>query len=522
MCPTIQNLTFINDKPICVSGDPVHLVKSQSTYLLKTQRTSELEADPEANPDDEENPDPDANPDLEQQPAPGHVLYMGKEFQEMFQLTTDEISIEPVEELVKFQEDLAPGDKLVKRLDAATLKKARDHFGKMNAGPHLAIFSMETSAAITQMVQHHNWPEKYMATASHIWIVARWFEICRARGFQNSANKSHPNELEEMKNFIRKFIKYICALRYYKNQKSLVTVQKGSVAACKSWLWLVDFLFNDPNVDFFAGGRALLCDIIENHHFWVRYGNKCPTMLQCLRKQKALMVTQALTHVGKGHNYAQDDRTKPLFDFATLDQLVKEETDEAALANADWQEWSQHCIDMNFDPRDFQNDVDFAQGNALARWLGYCLWKILQKVKCFCKKFYCEPKGTKSEDTLNTYLNTMEEWTKYKFIKPTSCCNTIFNIADQLFRENRGKNLSVEHMDDILREDISTRLKLKYPEIPTCQHFAKILKLFLKGKWHWYADQLYQHGHLLYGNEIDAAAAKASKSTASMVVEQLQ
>ena len=77
-------------------------------------------------------------------------------------------------------------------------------------------------------------------------------------------------------------------------------------------------------------------------------------------------------------------------------------------------------------------------------------------------------------------------------------------------------------MDDILREDISTRLKLKYPEIPTCQHFAKILKLFLKGKWHWYADQLYQHGHLLYGNEIDAAAAKASKSTASMVVEQLQ
>ena len=152
MCPTIQNLTFINDKPICVSGDPVHLVKSQSTYLLKTQRTSELEADSEANPDDEENPDPDANPDLEQQPAPGHVLYMGKEFQEMFQLTTDEISIEPVEELVKFQEDLAPGDKLVKRLDAATLKKARDHFGKMNAGPHLAIFSMETSAAITQMV----------------------------------------------------------------------------------------------------------------------------------------------------------------------------------------------------------------------------------------------------------------------------------------------------------------------------------------------------------------------------------
>ena len=523
MRPTIQNITYIDGKPICVSGDPVHLVKSASGYLLNTQKTSQLEPDPEANPIPEGFLDPEANPDVEQQPAPAeNVLYMGKYFQEQFNLPTDKISIEPVERLVKFQEDLAPGDKLVKRLTPAILKKARDHFGKMNSGPHLAIFSMETSAAITFMVENHNWPESYKTTASHIWIVARWFEICSARGFINSANKNHPKELEDMKRFIKNFIKYISLLRFKENQKSIVTNQKGSIAACESWLWLVDYLHRDPTVDFFPGGRALLCDLIENHHFWVRMGNKNPTMKQCLRKQKALMVTQALTCVGKGHNYAQDDRTEPLFDFATLDQLLKEEMDEVDLANADFVEWTQDCIDSNFDPRDFQSDVDFVKANALARWLGYCLFKILDGVKCVCKKIYCLPKGTISEDTMNTFLNSMEVWTKYKFIKPTLFCNTVFGVADELFRENRGKNLDVEHMDVKLREDISARLKLKYPNIPSCQHFGKILKLFMKGKWHFYATQLDIHGHALYGKEIDQEAAKASKSTASMVVDQLQ
>ena len=100
-------------------------------------------------------------------------------------------------------------------------------------------------------------------------------------------------------------------------------------------------------------------------------------------------------------------------------------------------------------------------------------------------------------------------------------CITNFGVADELFRENRGKNLD-EHMDVKLREDISAKLKLKFPDIPSCQHFAKILKLFMKGKWHFYATQLDIHGHALYGKEIDQEAAKASKSTASMVVDQLQ
>ena len=53
-------------------------------------------------------------------------------------------------------------------------------------------------------------------------------------------------------------------------------------------------------------------------------------MVQTIRIQKSLMVTQLLTKVGKGHNYLQDDSTRTMFDFETLNQVLRDEETENA------------------------------------------------------------------------------------------------------------------------------------------------------------------------------------------------
>ena len=554
-CPAIFNLAYINGKPITVSGDPVHLMKAQSTYLLNTKKEGTFDEEPEVEVEDnftlpvhghnwyyEEDPHPEfdfnevanepeaihdpevpVDPVVSDDPAPEtkkkifeRVLYMDPEYVKHYNLVTDKISVEPIERLVEFQEKHE--SPLVKRLSSKLLDKARDHFGKMDASVHLAIFHKDTATAITFMVENFDWPKEYLTTAQHIYLVAHWFEIVSERGLEYAFSKAHPEQRQQMIEFLEFFPEYICKVRYYHNQKKIRTIQKGTAAACFSALWLQDYLLKDPDVNFFAVARGILTDIIENHHFRVREKNKSPTPLQCTRIQKALMAAQLLTSVGKGHNYLQDDRTRTMFDHDTLNQVLKEEEAESKEAEADIQEFDDYCLKSGFDPRNFESPDQFTQRNSLTNYIGYCMSKKLKGKTCECKKFYREQKEAEGEDPLNKLLDTKKIFSTHDFWRPSYKGNTIFHFAEKLFKDNRAKNLHVKKMDVMLKNFINAKLKVQFPEIPPCQHFDSILQLFIKGRLCYYGKHLDKFGHEEHKVDITQGAAHASKSTASLVV----
>ena len=534
-----------------ISGDPTHLMKAHSGYLLNTSKSKSFEEEPEP----EENQDPDGfflpwlyevgtqneefaynevndvpaevvnDPEVNDDPAKEtpteapkikRLLYMAPEYVEEFNLVTDKVCIEPVEMLVEFQKNHE--SPLAKRLTPQVLEKAREHFGKMDAKNHLAIFHKDTASAITFMVANHGWPKEYLTTAQHIFLVYRWWEIVSERGLNNAFSKNHPKQRQEMIDYLEWFEEYIAKFRYHPNQKLIRTVQKGSISAAEAVLHLQDKLLKDPNVTHFSAARGVLIDIIENHHFRVREKNKNPTPLQVKRIQKGLMVTQLLNKVGKGHNYLQDDSDKTMFDFSTLDQILKEEEKENEEAEAELQEYHQYCIDNNFDPRDFQNDDQCAEANSLTKFIGYCIDKKLKGKICHCKKWYRKQKDSEVEDPLNKLLETNAIFSTHKFCNPSYLANTVFHMAEQLFRENRSLNIHVKKMDVKLKDFISSKLKAKFPEIPDCKHFESILQLFVKGRLCYYAKHLDKFGHQEHSREIVQGASHASKSTASMVL----
>ena len=574
-----------------VSGDPVHLMKAQSGYLLNTKKKGAFEEKPEVIEEEEEmdlsiyndlvnhpwyyeqetqfdfNDDPEElndpavvadpvvtndpvvsndpvvpnvpwnvnyrppTPEVSIDPVPKtnkapkkppkvyeNVLYMDPYYVEHFGLVTDKICIEPIEMLVEFEKDHE--SPLAKRLSPKVLDRARDHFGKMDAKPHLAIFHKDTCSAITFMVENFGWPKEYLTTAQHIYLVAHWFEIVSERGLCYAFSKKNPKQKQEMLDFLDWFAQYIAKVRYYHNQKMIRTVQKGTIAACWSAEWLVNYLFKDPTVDFLALARALLTDIIENHHFRVRRINKNPTCKQVVHIQKSLMVTQLLTKVGKGHNYLQDDSTRTMFDFETLNQVLQDEQTENT-GNAfekEIQEYQKLFIDSKYDPRDFQSDKHFAEANSLTNYIGFCINKRLKGKTCECKKIWRKQKGDE-EDTLNMLMEAKAIFSPHPNCNPSYFANTVFHTAEMLFRRNRGLNLHVKQMDVKLKDDISSNLKEIYPAIPTtCQHFDAILKLFITGRLHYYAKHLDKFGHEEHKVEILQGAAHGSKSTASMVV----
>jgi hypothetical protein len=494
--PTINNFFHVNGRKIGVCGDPPHLIKAQCQYLLHSYATR----------DD----------------GVHFPLKMSERFQRKHNLETNEILWEAVQDLVDFQVE----NEIVycKNLTPATVERARNPFGKMDVKPALNIISKDVSAGISQMVQFHGRPKKYLTTAQHIWLLAHWFDIVACRDLSHAFDKRYPEQRAELIEFIKEFMEYIAEVLYYKNQKSINTVQKGTLATCKTCLWCQHEILAGNLTEFFCAGRCCLCDCVENHHFRIRdFGNKHPTPRQCIMYTKATMVTQILKKPGKGHNYQEDSSTETLIEFSNwkicVDEIMEAEEAEANDAASDVVEYQKMCIENNFDPRDFhESDDNYSTANSLSNFIGYCLLKVKERTKCkICPKIFIEPKDTVSLDPLNSFIETRKLFTKYKYCTPTYFANTVYHTCEKLFRDNRDKNSHVKNHDKNLLEYIKNVIESNF-QLPSCGHFLDVLKIFLRGRFHMYATYLNIYGKKVHKAEIEGGAAHASKSSAAKVV----
>ena len=498
--PILGNFIYVNEKKIGVCGDPAHLMKSHVQAMLHINylHVSGTERD-------------------ERQVR----MTLGEIYQQELNLVTPDISIVPVRALCDWQDEHEIV--LCDRISHKVLEAAADPFGKMNVRNALAILNKDVASAITFLVENHNFPVEYLTTAWHIYVLAEWFEIVAARNPCMAFDRQKPEKREAMRQFLIAFIPYICNVKFKGNQLSINTNQKGMAATSKTVLWLDETLLReDPTIRFFPAGRCSLCDRVENHHFAIRDFNKNPTCRQCKSYQKATMICQNLKTKKKktGHNYEDDDRTETLLDFSMWKQAVK---DQEAIADEDEEdlvEFKQYCIENSFDPRVFHSGDQFSEANGLSNYIGYCLKKKTKVTKCkLCIEKYILPKGAKNDDPLNTLIVTKMAFSTLPYVNPTVLANDIFHDAEALFRENRDLYIREKDMDKKLKAHILTQLVTKYgSKMPKCGHFEKILDLFLRGRWHFYANYLNRFGYKANEEEILQGAAHASKSTAAKVI----
>ena len=232
------------------------------------------------------------------------------------------------------------------------------------------------------------------------------------------------------------------------------------------------------------------------------------------------MITQNLKKSKKrGHNYLDDDRTETLLDFSMWRQAVKDQEAAAEEVDEDLVEFKMYCIENNFDPRDFHTGDQFSEANALSNYIGYCLKKKTNVTKCkLCIAKYIVPKGALNDDPLNTLIVTKMAFSRIAYVNPTVFANDVFHYAEAMFREIRDKYITEKDMDKKLKAKILTELVAKFVDFPECGHFEKILDLFLRGRWHFYAEHLNKFGYKAHEEEIQQSAAHASKSTAAKVI----
>ena len=141
--PIIKNFFLVNGKPTKLVGDPSHLIKAFDNYFLNTI--------------DDENR------------GVNRVITFGENFQKQWNLETNVVSKNAVIALIEFQENQE--SPLVPKLNKQVLERATSRYGKMDVKPALIVFSKETAAGIMTLVNYHNYPKEYLATAQFIYQV---------------------------------------------------------------------------------------------------------------------------------------------------------------------------------------------------------------------------------------------------------------------------------------------------------------------------------------------------------------
>lgn len=87
----------------------------------------------------------------------GQVFVIPSDIVQKWNLASNEVSVVPIKDLIKFQEGMAL--KLAPQLTDAAIVPS--HFDKMKAGPALNVFSRATSAGLKYLVQQENRPLSY-------------------------------------------------------------------------------------------------------------------------------------------------------------------------------------------------------------------------------------------------------------------------------------------------------------------------------------------------------------------------
>lgn len=146
-------------------------------------------------------------------------------------LSSNEVAIGPLKDLVDFQEGMAL--KIAPNMSSKILKPT--HFDKMKVGPAMHVFSKATSAALRYMVEQEQRPTTYQTTAWFLEQVDHWFDLMSSRHPVMAQSRHKMEEYQKAIKFLQDMMQLFRGLKIGQTG-SWKPVQTGIVMATSTIL----------------------------------------------------------------------------------------------------------------------------------------------------------------------------------------------------------------------------------------------------------------------------------------------
>ena len=443
-----------------------------------------------------------------------------------FDLVSNLVQLIAIQDLVEFQENLEY--KPAPRLTKAVLAKAVQRYGKMDVGTTMAIFNRDTSNGILHMISKGGYPNSYTTTAHCIERVAYWYQIMGERGMGFAFSNMYPEQRDSQIDFLNKFSYYTSKMILSKKQRdaiadknnpSLEAVQKSVLMSAKSIIWLQEKMLADPEVKYYAAGRAL-GDSIEAHNGHLRFYQKNPSPTQVKRFSKIISVSHFLTRV-MGSNVPPDESVF-LTEFESL-KILKIDDDVPEDESEDTSEL-EHFTEIGIDLENFQSFEDYSEANSLSYINAFVLHKTILKKgsKCdLCKKVLVAQNSEGNDQIVNTLIQEKEWKERLGYLtRPSKLANEMFHTAEALFKANRDNYYKQKNIKEKMVDFICQQLNEKF-EIHSSSCLKFIMTRFIKCLLFFWANHMNKSDIKLLA-KAKVENAYASKSTMSIKATQLK
>ena len=405
------------------------------------------------------------------------TLIIHPEFVKHFNLPCNEVKWEAVWALVLYDEgQTESGTKREMKIaphitrDMLELKG----FSTMNVTPARQVCHHKTADSILFGIAHCGFPKEWETTATCLRIVSDWYELANSRGRIHSLTKDN---FEEKCGKLETARDFICTMRLHPNQgTSYKPLQRGMIVSFSTKSQLSRKLLFDEGFKFYRPGMAGN-DPVENLHSQIRGHQMQPTCLLYKRFVRSISLTQLWSPLGKGRSYEDYTPETFLTDLKSVKKMV-EENEEEYLADISHFESLE-----SFDPG------DFVEGCSLAYLTGVILHRtICTSLYCkTCQNSYVSHVNDEEQDEANELI-LYKELDEGRLVRPTVLANSMFKIAESVFKEERGKVKKLKtNILNILTKTAVKVIKNNLEGLPTC-HIDKIIFRFIRARLFYWSD----------------------------------
>ena len=428
--PLIQNVAMIDDHEVAFFADCHHVGKNLRNHVFTKK-----------------------------------VSYVSDDFVKKYELPTNEVRFEYIEELLKYDQENEL--KVSPHLKKVMLNLG--NFSKMKVGLAKKVISKQTKSSIEYLVLRNKMSADALTTAKFIEICAHWLDIVSCKHRSLAFSKDSPDQYKANMDFLQEFMVFMSSVKFGPRRKAFHPFQYGALLSTQSTMWTAKHLLKEvpEPIQFFCPGRCL-SDPIESLHGMIRSIFKNPTCAQYKKALKAVCVTQALKKMPVSGTNCEYDNTEFLADFKAIKALQKDSSELEIDCH--------YFVDADCE---FQ-DEDFDQAAILASVASYILRQtVIPKPKCeSCISSFVIGQNCEDDQEINCLIK-MKEYKKGVFVKPSPLANRLFQAAEALFISNRDNYHGRKDIVNELSERICEFLPDKVENLPTC-HLGKIVRRFVR------------------------------------------
>uniref|UniRef100_A0A8C4Q829 THAP domain-containing protein 1 n=1 Tax=Eptatretus burgeri TaxID=7764 RepID=A0A8C4Q829_EPTBU len=391
----------------------------------------------------------------------GQVFTLSHSTVKEHQLKSNVISMEPLHDLAKFQEDFDL--KLTPTLTKAVL--APTHFDKMKVSNATRILSHDVSCGLTYLVNKEGRSDEDLTTAWLIEVLNHWFELMTSRHPVMALSRLHPDKYNEDVTFLRGVIKIFKDLKIGSDGE-WKPIQTGVILSTTSVLDISEELL-DAGHKFLLTSR-LTQDCLENLFSVVRLRKPVPTAREFKYALRMISSAQFLT-VPCTDSYQQDDGE---FLAHFLNQPVRVPSNPPVGI-------------IHFSDKQDVQDLPQAEHDSLSNLVLYCVHSVKKNEKTcdMCMKEMTA--GPNDVACLSAGLALLKQYEKGCLVKVSDKVYDMLLQVESMFRNAESSLMEKTHVKKLLVE--KAELQTRDFQLPTCHNLKhKLLTKFINTRLHFY------------------------------------